>query len=202
MKLEGLGIKAVLFDFDGTLTKPGAIDFSMIRKALGCPMGIPILEYIDTMVSPEEKRKITATLNDLEMQAASVSKPNMDAEQIVMYLKGRGLAVGIISRNSLVSIQRSLRNFERIGPADFDLIVSRDLPVKPKPHPDGIIFAAEKLNIPVDRILMVGDFIFDIQAGEAAGAKTVYISNGAVTSIPGIDRSKMITRLGDLKAFL
>jgi hydrogenase expression/formation protein HypE len=202
MKLNSLGIKAVLFDFDGTLTKPGAIDFLMIRKVLGCPMGTPILEYIDTIGSPDEKRKVMATLNDLEMQAASVSEPNTDAEEIVMYLKERELAIGIISRNSLVSIERSLRNFKQIGPADFDLIVSRDLPIKPKPHPDGIVFASEKLNVPVDRILMVGDFIFDIQAGRAAGAKTVFISNGAVTAMPGIDRNTLITRLRDLKAFL
>jgi hydrogenase expression/formation protein HypE len=202
MKLNSFGIKAVLFDFDGTLTKPGAIDFSMIRKALGCPLGTPILEYIDTIASAEEKRKVTATLNDLEMKAASVSEPNRDAEEIVVYLKNRRFAVGIISRNSRASIECSFRNFKQIGPADFDLIVSRDLPVKPKPHPDGIVFAAEKLNIPVDRILMVGDFIFDIQAGEAAGAKTVFISNGAEAVMPGIDRNAMITRLRELKAFL
>lgn len=202
MKLNSFGIKAVLFDYDGTLTKPGAIDFTKIREMLGCPIGTPILEYIDTIVSPGEKRRMTAILKDMEMEAASVSEPNTDAEQIVAYLKDQGLAVGIISRNSLASIERSLRNFEKIGPADFDLIVSRDLPLKPKPHPDGIVYAAEKLCIPVERILVVGDFIFDIHAGNAAGAKTVFISNGVETQISGIDPNAIITRLRDLKAFL
>jgi hydrogenase expression/formation protein HypE len=202
MALNRFDIEAVLFDFDGTLTKPGAIDFSMIRTELGCPMGIPILEFIDTLVTPEEKQKALSTLDCLEMEAAVASTPNRDAEDAVTYLKGKGLPIGIISRNSLASIERSLKNFDRVGAADFDLIVSRDLPVKPKPHPDGILFAAGKLHIPVDRILMVGDFVFDIQAGRAAGAKTVLISNGNKNPSPGIDSDAIITRLQELKSIV
>jgi hypothetical protein len=41
-------IKAVLFDFDDTLTLQGAIDFPMLRAALDCPVGTNILEFIDT----------------------------------------------------------------------------------------------------------------------------------------------------------
>ncbi|MBC2710323.1 MAG: hypothetical protein HGJ94_04790 [Desulfosarcina sp.] len=39
-------IDAVLFDFDGTLTRPGALDFSVIKRAIGCPDGIPVLEFM------------------------------------------------------------------------------------------------------------------------------------------------------------
>lgn len=202
MKSESFDVDAVLFDFDGTLTKPGAIDFSMIRRAVGCPMGTPILEYIDALASPEEKQTATETLNGLEMEAAAASEPNTDAEQIVTYLKGKGLCVGIISRNSLASIERALGNFEKIGPADFDLIVSRNLPIRPKPHPDGILLASEKLGVPASRILMVGDYVFDIQAGQSAGVKTAFITNGDKTKLPGIGSDAVINRLGHLKGLV
>ena len=42
-------IKGVLFDFDGTLTLPGALDFPAIKRELNCPPDIPILEYLETV---------------------------------------------------------------------------------------------------------------------------------------------------------
>ena len=39
-------IRAVLFDFDGTLTRPGSLDFQQLREELASPVGAPILEYI------------------------------------------------------------------------------------------------------------------------------------------------------------
>ena len=44
-------IKAVLFDFDGTLTKPGALDFPLLKKTIGCPSDIPVLEFINRIAS-------------------------------------------------------------------------------------------------------------------------------------------------------
>ena len=46
-------ISAVLFDFDGTLTKPDALDFSVIKKTLGCPEEIPALEFIESIPDPQ-----------------------------------------------------------------------------------------------------------------------------------------------------
>jgi len=42
-------VKAVLFDFDGTLTKPGSIDFNLIKRVIGCPAESFILEFIETL---------------------------------------------------------------------------------------------------------------------------------------------------------
>jgi hypothetical protein len=47
-------IKGVLFDFDGTLTMPGALDFPAIKREMGCPPDFPILEYLET-VPPSAK---------------------------------------------------------------------------------------------------------------------------------------------------
>jgi len=42
-------LKAVIFDFDGTLTKPGSIDFISIRKRIQCPEDQRLLEYINNL---------------------------------------------------------------------------------------------------------------------------------------------------------
>lgn len=199
MSAQPYRIKAVLFDFDGTLTRPGEIDFKKIRCLIGCPAGVPILEHIDALASPEQKQAAHSILNRFEMDAAQAARPNRDAEAVVLYLKSRGLPIGILSRNSRAAIHRAFENFQRIGPSDFDFIGSRELPVKIKPNPDGILYAANKLDVPVTQMLVVGDFIFDIQAGAAAGAMTVFLSNGGDTAPMDVESDHVISRLDQLR---
>ena len=47
-------IKGVLFDFDGTLTRPGSLDFPAMKAELGCPLDQPILEFLATL--PRDRR--------------------------------------------------------------------------------------------------------------------------------------------------
>jgi hydrogenase maturation factor len=77
-----------------------------------------------------------------------------------------------------VAIDRALKNFQQAGAADFDLLISRDDPVAPKPEPDGILHAADCLEVAPEEVLVVGDFVFDVEAGRRAGALTAFITNG------------------------
>ena len=87
-------IKAVLFDFDGTLTQSGAIDFSVIKKAMGCPVDSPVLEFIDGLGDPSEREKARAILNRFENRAAENSKPNDGAENLLSNLSSKGVPFG------------------------------------------------------------------------------------------------------------
>jgi HAD superfamily hydrolase (TIGR01509 family) len=170
-------IRAVLFDFDGTLTRPGDLDFAVIRQALQCPPDRPVLEFIATLPDATQRRRALEILDRFEMEAAERSQPNGGAEALLAYLRAKGLAVGIISRNSRRSIARALEGFNGFGLDDFDVVISRDDPPAPKPDPAGVIEAAARLGIPAEETLVVGDFVFDIQAGAAAGAQTAYLEN-------------------------
>ncbi len=168
-------LKAVIFDFDGTLTLPGALDFPAIKKALGCPLDRPILEFIQTIQDSQERQAALTRLDDFETQAAATSQPNPGAQEQVRWIKQHKLAVGLITRNSRASVMRALENFDRLGPGDFDPIITRDDPLEPKPSGDGILWAARHLQIRPQEILVVGDYLFDTQAGRAAGAATVLL---------------------------
>ena len=51
----------------------------------------------------------------------------------------------------------------------------------------------------MNKTAVVGDFIFDIEAGQSAGAFTVLLDNGK-SSVPFPDSSDMrISRLGELR---
>lgn len=195
-------IRAVLFDFDGTLTRPGALDFSRIKHALNCPLDTPVLEYIRSIDDPAGRRSAMQQLDQFELEGARKSRPNPGAQRLVQWIKSLGLSVAVITRNSMVSVVRALENFDRIGPGDFDLIITRDTEVAPKPSGDGIVWAAQKLGIECAEILEVGDYLFDPQAGLAAGALTALLDPDNDPRLAKTACHFRIRRLDDLRSII
>jgi predicted PurR-regulated permease PerM/phosphoglycolate phosphatase-like HAD superfamily hydrolase len=65
------------------------------------------------------------------------------------------------------------------GLADIvQVIAGREDTWRLKPHPSPILFAAEKLGVPVERCLMVGDTTVDILAARSAGARSAAVLSG------------------------
>lgn len=198
-------IKAVLFDFDGTLTKPGALNFPRLKKTIGCPANVPVLEFIEDFPTLSQRNEALKQLERFEKEAAINSEPNIGAQNLIHFLRSKGIDIGIITRNTLSSLERAFQNFEHIDMSHFDVIVSRETPVRLKPSGDGIILAAKTLNVDVTQILMVGDFVFDIQAGQTAGCMTAFLDYKTVSGttkvesdfiVSGLEEIKHIVRLG------
>jgi hydrogenase expression/formation protein HypE len=202
MKKHLFRIRAVLFDFDGTLSKPEAIDFLQIKKSLGCPPDRPILEFIETLPTTKKRQSALSILEKYEAAAAKASVPNIGAEELVQYLNSKQIPIGIVSRNSLKSINRALENFKTIDGSDFDYIISREAPVAPKPSPEAVLLAVKRLSVAVEEVLVVGDYIFDIEAGNRAGAWTAWITNEGENQpdVPGCDFT--FARLPELQRFI
>ena len=177
MEYRPAPVKAVLFDFDGTLTMPGALDFTAFKRSIACPADQTVLEFVQSLPDASEQKTAWKKLDEFEMAAAETAEPNRGAEDLIRYLRAQDLRLGIISRNSRAAIDRALKNFDKVTASDFDVILARDDTAKPKPHPEGILKAARSLDIEAGQTIIVGDFIFDIQAGKAAGAVTVFLDN-------------------------
>ncbi len=173
----GYRIRAVLFDFDGTLTAPGAIDFEALRRQLDCPAGTPLLEYIDSLPQAAARRQALDILDQHEYQAAAISRPHQDAVVLLEWLHARNIRMGIITRNSLRSLARALENFPTGISSLFSIQITRDNEVPPKPDPAGVLLAAAQWNLDVSELLVVGDYHFDIIAGDRAGALTAFLDN-------------------------
>ena len=179
-----MNIKGVLFDFDGTLTRPGALDFPAIKRELGCPVDETILEYIETQ--PHGLRaKLMKILDKREEIAAEDSLPNKGSEKCLSVLKKKGISLGILTRNSLISVEKVIQKFNSIKIDDFAAIITREFSL-PKPHPDGVLEAARRMGLMPTELLVVGDFRFDVIAGKRAGAATVLLNNdGKTVMAPG-----------------
>jgi hydrogenase expression/formation protein HypE len=195
-------IKGVLFDFDGTLTCPGALDFPAIKKVIGCPAEQPILEFLETQHTPRQA-ELLSLLEAFEDQAAQASFPNQGAEKCLSDLKKRGLPIGILTRNRLSSVKKALKRFANLSMDDFAAVITRDVS-RPKPHPDGVIEGASRMGIDPSELLVVGDFRFDVMAGKSAGARTVLLTNGKKpVVVPGDPEPDHIVRdLGELATLL
>ena len=200
--MPALSPRAVLFDFDGTLTAPGALDFSVIKGELGCPLDQPVLEFIEGLTSADARRDAYARLMAFEERGAAASRPNEGAERLLAFLSRSKLPLGIVTRNSRASVVRALANFTQVGRDDFAVIITREDPVAPKPSGAAIRLATERLGIDPARVLMVGDFDFDMEAGRRAGTLTAWLrTKGAAPAhydlaVDGLTELESVVRMG------
>lgn len=170
-------IKAVIFDFDGTLTRPEGLDISEIKNELGCPDDSLILEFMEKL--PEKEKAVFNTrLMELERRSAAKALPNPGADQVIARIKELGLKVGILTRNTKEAVTLSLENFPRLNTDAFHVIVTREDPVLPKPSPDSVRHTAALLGVCPEETLVVGDKVYDMDAGNHAGAITAFLTNG------------------------
>ena len=84
--------------------------------------------------------------------------------------------MAVVSARDETSTRAFLDQFELTG--YFQEIVTAITAEHTKPFPDPILYAAEKMGVPADACLMIGDTTVDIRAGKAAGAQTVGVLCG------------------------
>jgi len=161
-----------IFDLDGTLTKP-VHDFEFIRRELEIPAGADILGHIDTLPESEANKR-HARLKEIEMELAHKAQPSTGALEIVEILHNNGARLGILTRNDR---DIALLTLDTIGAGNYfdtENVLGR-CEALPKPDPDGILRLLSVWGKAPEDAVMIGDYLFDLLAGRAAGASTVHI---------------------------
>lgn len=157
---------------DGTLTC-AIHDFDAIRAELGLPVATPILEAI-SQLEPVQARAATQHLFDLEMDIANQATEQPGASALLTRLRQTDRKLGILTRNGK---EIAIRTLQACGLAEFfpdELVISRDC-CAPKPEPAGVHKLVRQWQTQVKATVMVGDYLFDLQAGHAAGASTIHL---------------------------
>jgi HAD superfamily hydrolase (TIGR01509 family) len=163
--------KAILFDMDGTLTRP-MLDFDLIKQEMGIP-GRPILESLAAMDTPQRAAAETI-LHRHEEQAAVESTLNEGCVELLSWIAQANIETALITRNSRKSVETV---FQRHG-LHFDICITRE-DGKFKPDPAPLQLACTQLRVDAQQTWMVGDSYHDVNAGVAAGIRTVWISHGS-----------------------
>jgi phosphoglycolate phosphatase-like HAD superfamily hydrolase len=147
-----------IFDLDGTLTVP-VHDFDEIRRMLGLPGGKGILEALAEL--EESKRlPLVQTLDDYEYELASKSVAAPGAAELLADLTSREIRIGIVTRNNLRNLERTLQAAELDEFIDPAFARTREN-TKPKPHPDGILQLMDYWQAAPSDTVMVGNHLVD-----------------------------------------
>ena len=202
-------LDGVAFDLDSTLTRP-YLNFAVLRARLaplqdelgdrpdsdvaGDPR-VDILAWAGALPPPQHERAFTL-IHAFERDGVENAAWNDGARETLHAMQRRGLPVAIITRNSRASLAAVCA---RLGISVDALIAREDAP--PKPDPACIRLAATRLGVRPGRLLMVGDFRHDTEAGRAAGAMTVLLTNGRTPVWP-VEADLVIARLPELLAHL
>jgi len=166
------GLEAVIFDLDGTITRP-ILDFAWIKREIGSGQ-TPILEFLASIRESEKRRAEREKVDRWEREGALASKLNPHVRKLLAFLKKRRIPVAILTRNSRESVQIVLAKHR----LRFDLVVTADDDLPPKPSPEPVRHIAKELGCDVREVMVVGDFRFDVECGRAAGARTVFLRSG------------------------
>lgn len=156
---------AVIFDLDGTLTRP-YLDFDAIRAEIGIASG-PILEAMDAM-SPEQRRRAEIIVERHEWDAARNSQLYDGARETLIECRRMGFATAILTRNARACVDHVLQEHDLV----VDAIRTREDGAI-KPSPEQVLSICRELSADAKRSWMVGDFLFDILSGRSAGTKTI-----------------------------
>lgn len=166
-------INAVIFDLDGTITKP-YFDFDAIREEMGLDRNSgPVLEAMEKM-NPPERKKAEEILNYHEQKAVIESELNEGAKETLLALSAAGIKIGILTRNR----RNNASEIAHKHGLKFDAVVGReDGPVKPDAF--GILHLCGKFGVEPNEMILVGDYLFDLLCAKAAGAVAVLLTNNS-----------------------
>jgi HAD superfamily hydrolase (TIGR01549 family) len=166
-------IRHWVFDMDGTLTL-AVHDFPAIKVALQIPPEDDILTHLAALPADEAAAK-HAWLLEHERELALGAQAAPGAVELVQDLVARGHRLGILTRNARELAHVTL---QAIGLADCfaveDVLGREDAP--PKPDPGGLLKLAQAWDVAPPRMVMVGDYRFDLDCARAAGAHSVLVN--------------------------
>ncbi len=162
-----------VFDMDGTLTVAGH-DFEAIKRALEIPPEHDILHHLAALPAAEAAAK-HAWLLEHERELAEAAQAAPGAVALVRELQAREYRLGILTRNAH---SLALLTLQAIGLDDCfaraDVIGRDEAP--PKPDPGGLLHLAEQWQVAPQSLVMVGDYLFDLECAHTAGAHGVLVN--------------------------
>lgn len=179
---------------DGTLTIP-VHDFELIRSHLGIPSGVPILEAINKMPQ-DEARQTASALHDMEMELALLATPQPDAVMVLDALLEKGKKLAILTRNDEDIGRATLKAAGLDHYFPDEVIIGRET-CAPKPLPDGVNHLLMLWGADRSDTVIVGDYLYDIQAGFEAGIHTVHFDFQGIFAWPEYTHHR-VTRLQDI----
>lgn len=179
------GIKAVLFDLDGTLVEStGLIGDILSQWALAQGLDVQfVLNYshgkrtIDIVRHFIQDEKVDEHYHALTQQFLDVTvhtKSITHAAEFIGQLKQNNIPWMVVSSSERILIEARMAAAQL--PFAQHVVAAEDIQ-KGKPDPEGYLKAAEMLNIPIQSCVIFEDSSSGIEAARSAGAQLIVIGH-------------------------
>lgn len=186
-------IRGVILDVDGTLVNSNdahahswveamaesgySVPFEKVRPLIGMGGDKVLPETIGVDNSSPEGQKISKRRGEIfKERYLSQVRPFPHAQDLLNRMRERGLKLAIASSAKPDELKDLLKI---VGAADLiqDQSSAKDTS-NSKPSPDVMHITLQKINLPADTVLMIGDTVYDIEAGQKAGVGTIAFRSG------------------------
>jgi pyrophosphatase PpaX len=181
------GLRAVLFDWDGTLVNTAEASFRCYEKLFGS-YGIAFdRDAFQRTYSPNWHLTYSSLGLAEERWAEADARwlTHYREEEIVLIEGARealqrvheaGLSAGLVTSGDRVRVEQELADF---GMAQlFQVLVCAEDTVNRKPHPEPLLLALARLGLDKGEAVYIGDSPEDIRMAQAAGVRAVGIPGG------------------------
>jgi phosphoglycolate phosphatase-like HAD superfamily hydrolase len=168
-KITGMRrLRGVIFDIDGTLTKP-VYNFAVLRRRLQDSVvgrfqeGSDVLHELDVL-SPRSRERAEQVICAFEEEGRERFAWNDGAVELLRYFhEKKTLRMAVVTRNSDVTLQMLEEQLEQNKlPKCFDIALSRKF-TPPKPHPAPALYIAKEWGFEPNELLFVGDGQHDLE---------------------------------------
>ncbi|MHB1392555.1 MAG: HAD-IA family hydrolase [Clostridia bacterium] len=181
--------KAVVFDFDGVVINSTEVQreafFESYKAVVGD--GSPSFEEFlshsgDSLNNILRKMNLPPQMLEVYKKISSsrlnLIKVHEGMIRLIETLRGEGYKCGLCTGKDRI---RTLEILDQLGVTScFDTIVCSDDVENPKPHPQSLLMAINKLSAHTESTVFVGDARNDILCAKAAGVKCIAVTWGDI----------------------
>ena len=185
-----------LFDADGTLLNtvdlvvesymhvfvlfkdliPGNREYSRkdVASLMGIPLQVQMEHYFGSLTADKMEEVCNAYTSYQQNIYKDYLKPFPGVRETLRELKLAGKKCGIVTSRRIGTAGLYA---EATGIAEYiDVLITPEDTAKHKPEPEPVLEAMKRLGSSPDNTVFVGDALFDVRSGNAAGVDTVFVN--------------------------
>jgi HAD superfamily hydrolase (TIGR01509 family) len=183
----------VVLDVDGTLmdtnylhTEAWARAFeevghriprARLHKQIGKGSSLLIREFAE---DEETEERINDLHSEIYAELQEYGHPLPGAKELISSLRERGYEVWFVTSAKDEELEHHMQELEAEG--RISGVVNSSAVENPKPAPDIFELALQKAGASPDETVAVGDAVWDVEAADAAGIRTVAVLTGGAFS--------------------
>ena len=186
--------RCALFDIDGTLVDTvelivRALDHTFrkhlglqisrdeLRRTIGLPLHKQVRLFDHLVDFVPDHRAMEADEIAYYESHKHLEHVIPEAVQALKDAKRAGLRTALVTSKNRLELETFLPRLNVNG--WVDVVVSSSDVARPKPAPDSVLLALQKLGMLPQEALFVGDTVYDIQCAREAGVKVIAVGWGA-----------------------